>query len=100
MEIDAEQFIGQKSFKAKGKRITTLALATIEELEPTRLPEVPESEEGNADDVEESSEENGEENEPPAEPDDKKDEVQDAPPTPAREGHIDPLTGQFNLFDE
>ena len=100
MEIDAEQFIGQKSFKAKGKRITTLALATIEELEPTRLPEVPESEEGNGDDGEESSEENGEENEAQTEPDDKKDEVQDAPPTPAREGHIDPLTGQFNLFDE
>lgn len=39
LEIDAEQFIGQKSFKAKGKRITTLTLASIEELEPTRLPE-------------------------------------------------------------
>ena len=43
LEIDAEQFIGQKSFKAKGKRITTLAVASIEELEPTRFPEEDES---------------------------------------------------------
>ncbi|MBO7294767.1 MAG: DNA gyrase/topoisomerase IV subunit A, partial [Bacteroidaceae bacterium] len=38
IEIDAEQFIGAKSFKAKGKRITTLEVASIEELEPTRFP--------------------------------------------------------------
>ena len=34
-EIDAEQFIAQKSFKAKGKRLTTFKLESIEELEPT-----------------------------------------------------------------
>lgn len=39
VEIDAEQFIGTKSYKAKGKRITTLEVARIEELEPTRFPE-------------------------------------------------------------
>lgn len=44
-EIDAEQFIGQKSFKAKGKRLTTWKIDTIEELEPTRFPE-PEPAEG------------------------------------------------------
>lgn len=44
LEIDVEQFIGVKSYKAKGKRITTLAVDRIEELEPLRFPE-PESEE-------------------------------------------------------
>jgi topoisomerase-4 subunit A len=38
--LDAEQFIGVKSFKAKGKRITTCEIATVNELEPVRfLPE-------------------------------------------------------------
>lgn len=39
MEIDAERFVGIKGFKAKGKRITTWETASIEELEPLRLPE-------------------------------------------------------------
>ncbi len=39
LEIDAEEFIGLKSFKAKGKRITTYHLGEIKELEPTRFPE-------------------------------------------------------------
>ena len=39
LEIDAESFIGLKSFKAKGKRVTTLEIAGVEELEPTRRPE-------------------------------------------------------------
>ena len=39
MEIDVEQFIAVKGFKAKGKRITTWQVAGIEELEPTRFPE-------------------------------------------------------------
>lgn len=39
LELDVEQFIGVKSFKAKGKRITTCAIECIEELEPTRMPE-------------------------------------------------------------
>ena len=33
LTIDAEEFIGQKSFKAKGKRITTLNVEKIEEIE-------------------------------------------------------------------
>ncbi|MDR0734048.1 MAG: DNA gyrase/topoisomerase IV subunit A [Dysgonamonadaceae bacterium] len=37
--IDAEEFIGVKSFKAKGKRITTYDVAKIREIEPTRFPE-------------------------------------------------------------
>jgi topoisomerase-4 subunit A len=37
--IDAEQFIGVKSFKAKGKRITTFEVSRIIEREPLRFPE-------------------------------------------------------------
>ena len=39
MEIEIEEFVGVKGFKAKGKRITTWHVDHIEELEPTRLPE-------------------------------------------------------------
>ena len=39
LEVDAEQYIGVKSFKAKGKRLTTYAVERITELEPTRFPE-------------------------------------------------------------
>lgn len=38
-EVDVEQFIGVKSFKAKGKRITKYEVDKIEELEPLRFPE-------------------------------------------------------------
>lgn len=41
--IDAEEFIASKSFKARGKRITTYEISIIRELEPTRFPE-PEAE--------------------------------------------------------
>ncbi|MCM1005190.1 MAG: DNA gyrase/topoisomerase IV subunit A [Prevotella sp.] len=44
MVIEADEFIGVKSFKAKGKRLTTFELAGVEELEPTKQPE-PEPEE-------------------------------------------------------
>lgn len=46
LEIDAEEFIAAKSFKAKGKRISTFEIGQVTELEPTRFPE-PESEEEN-----------------------------------------------------
>ena len=39
LNIDADEFIAVKGFKAKGKRITTYAVETINELEPTRFPE-------------------------------------------------------------
>ena len=64
IEVDAEQYIGVKSFKAIGKRITTLHIGKVEELEPTRTPEVVEekSDEGNSDDGNEAgdNDENGE----------------------------------------
>ena len=37
--VDAEEFIGIKSFKAKGKRLTTFDVETINELEPVRFKE-------------------------------------------------------------
>lgn len=43
--IDAEEFIAVKGFKAKGKRITTFTVETINELEPTRFPEPEETNE-------------------------------------------------------
>jgi len=46
LEIDAEEFISAKSFKAKGKRISTFEIGKVTELEPTRFPE-PEEEEEN-----------------------------------------------------
>ena len=56
LNIDADEFIAVKGFKAKGKRITTYAVETINELEPTRFPEpsqeqqeVPEEEPENLD---------------------------------------------------
>jgi topoisomerase IV subunit A len=39
MILDGEDFIGVKSFKAKGKRITTFNVDSIQELEPIRFPE-------------------------------------------------------------
>ena len=37
--LEADEFIGVKSFKAKGKRLTTYDLGTVTELEPTRQPD-------------------------------------------------------------
>lgn len=84
-EIDAEQFIAQKSFKAKGKRLTTWKIESIEELEPTRFPEPPS--EDNDEKPDGSDSENEGEN---LDPDAGKSEQQ----------VIDELTGQTNLFSE
>ena len=84
-EIDAEQFIAQKSFKAKGKRLTTWKIESIEELEPTRFPEP--SSEDNDEEPDGSDSENEGEN---LDPDAGKSEQQ----------VIDELTGQTNLFSE
>ena len=84
-EVDAEQFIAQKSFKAKGKRLTTFKIDSIEELEPTRFPEPPS--EDNDEEQDGSDSENEGEN---LDPDAGKSEQQ----------VIDELTGQTNLFSE
>jgi topoisomerase-4 subunit A len=78
-EIDVEQFIAVKGFKAKGKRLTTWQIASIEELEPLRFPE-PTSEE-------EDSEKEEEEN---LDPDSGKSQQQ----------VLDEMTGQLRLFDD
>ncbi|MBO4719241.1 MAG: DNA gyrase/topoisomerase IV subunit A [Prevotella sp.] len=80
-EIDAEQFIAVKGFKAKGKRISTYQIESIEELEPTRFPEEPETPE---------SPDNPEETDENLDPDAGKSEEQVR----------DELTGQLRLFDD
>ena len=39
IEVDAEEFIGVKSYKAKGKRLSNYVVGEVEELEPLRQPE-------------------------------------------------------------
>ncbi len=83
MEIDMEQFVGVKGFKAKGKRISTWDVENIEELEPLRVPE-PESEDGPEDtDAADEEPEN-------LDPDAGKSQQQ----------VIDEMTGQLNLFGD
>ena len=88
-EIDAEQFVGVKGFKAKGKRLTTWTVDKIEELEPTRFPEEEKTDdESNEDDVQE-------ENSAATE----KEENLDPDAGKSQQQVIDEITGQLNLFD-
>ena len=57
MEIELEQFVGIKGFKAHGKRVTAWNVDYIEELEPTRFPEPPAQEEQPSEETEEADEE-------------------------------------------
>ena len=43
LTIDAEEFIGVKSYKAKGKRVTNLAVASIDEIEPREVDDADET---------------------------------------------------------
>lgn len=45
IELDADEFIGIKSYRAKGKRISNYEVDYVEELEPLRFPEIDEKEE-------------------------------------------------------
>ncbi|MBN2766577.1 MAG: DNA gyrase/topoisomerase IV subunit A [Paludibacteraceae bacterium] len=54
--VDAEEFIGVKSFKAKGKRLTTFEVETINELEPVRFKEKQPEDENNSGDENENDE--------------------------------------------
>jgi len=78
-DIDVEEFITVKGFKAKGKRLTTYQIESIIELPPTRLPEAPLS--PDAPDTPDAPPEN-------LDPDAGKSEQQ----------VIDEITGQTNLF--
>lgn len=74
--IDAEEFIGVKGFKARGKRLSTFDIETINELEPVRFaPAAQPAVEGNKEDEDEEA--------------DKSDS-----------DILDEITGQMKLFDE
>ncbi len=77
-EVDVEQYISVKGFKAKGKRLTTFQVESITELEPLRFPEPKED----SDDEDPDEEEN-------LDPDAGKSQQQ----------VLDELTGQLNLFE-
>ena len=83
-EIDAESFVGQKSFKAKGKRLTNWAVERIEELEPLRHPDPEEQTEEPEDSAEEELEQEN------LDPDKGKSQQQ----------VIDEITGQLSLFSD
>ena len=76
--IDAEEFIAVKGFKAKGKRLTTYTVETINELEPTRFPDPPQT----------TDDENTDEEPENLDPDNGKTE----------NDILDEMTGQMKLF--
>lgn len=69
LEIETEDFIAVKSFKAKGKRISTYEIAGVSELEPTRFPEPEEepAEEPDSSDMVSEPDEDNDAGETPAE---------------------------------
>lgn len=80
--IDAEQFVSTRSARAKGKRISTLTVDHIEELEPLRQPE-PE-EEPSDDETPQNAAASDEDLDPDA--------------GKSQQDVIDEMTGQLNLF--
>lgn len=63
--IEAADFIGTKSYKAKGKRLTTFDVESIQELEPTHHEEKPDNQAQDAEEQDEMvqpTEENGQMN--------------------------------------
>ncbi|MCD8165808.1 MAG: DNA gyrase/topoisomerase IV subunit A [Bacteroides sp.] len=76
--IDVDEFIGVKRFKAKGKRMTTFKIDTVNELEPTRFPPKDQSESETAED-----------DEP---------EILDPDHGKSETDIIDEITGQMKLF--
>lgn len=82
MDIDVDEFIAVKGFKAKGKRISTWQVASIEELEPTRFPE------------EEDDNDDGDGG------DDEEEENLDPDRGKSQQQVIDEITGQLSLFPD
>ena len=78
-EVDVEQFIAVKGFKAKGKRLSTYQIESIIELEPTRFPAEP---------VE------------PAEEEDSSEEDLDPDAGKSEQQVIDEITRQTRLFTD
>lgn len=77
--LDAEEFIGVKGFKAKGKRISTFEIEVINELDPIRF----------APKIDQKQEEREEE-----------EVVTDIESEKSNTDIIDEITGQMKLFDE
>lgn len=112
LTVDAEEFISVKSFRAKGKRITTFEVEAITELEPVRFKAPEENQENNEDEAEGvNGEESGEEetsvtesNASEDQEDVQSDGVEDEilPPVdeekPDNRKIIDEITGQMTLF--
>lgn len=88
-EIDAEDFVGVKGFKAKGKRISTFKIAKITELEPLRFPE-----------PEEVEEDTDEEETPDAQPKTEEENNLDPDAGKSKQQVIDEINGQLNLFPD
>ena len=82
LTVDAEEFIAVKSFKAKGKRLTTFAIDAIEELEPK---EVAETDDDGTD-------------APTADIDDIGDEIDAEEPEKSDDEVRDEITGQQRIF--
>ena len=80
--IDAEEYIGAKSFKAKGKRISNYAIESVTEIEPREVPKPVQPE--------------------PDEPDEGGSTDADAPTADgiSQQQVMDRLTGQQRLFDD
>ncbi len=89
LEIDVEEFIGVKSYKAKGKRISNYEVTEVEELEPLRFPE-PEEEPQQTMKVE-ITEENGDNGENGENGENVDEDISDA-------DLRDEITGQMKLF--
>ena len=87
LEVDAEEFIAVKGFKAKGKRVSTFGIDQVVELEPTRFPEPEEDNDDETDDDgnDDDSADEGESG-PKSDDDKSDDEIRDE------------LTGQLRLF--
>ena len=84
MEVDAEEFIAVKGFKAKGKRLTTWTVDSIEQIEPLKR------DGGDGDDDEADGDEA---------PDAPENENLDPDAGKSQQQVIDEITGQLNLFD-
>ena len=85
LEVDAEEFVAVKGFKAKGKRLTTWTVDTIEQLEPLKR----------ADDDADGGETDDEER-----PDAAENENLDPDAGKSQQQVIDEITGQLNLFGD
>ncbi len=99
LEIDAEQFITVKGYKAKGKRLTTFQIERIEELEPLRFPEEPEETADSEDTGSEDTDNVG------SDPVDSGSPAANAPAANAPAANdrplvIDEKTGELNLFPD